>query len=172
MSWHHEDYISLISAIGGMVAAASAAFAAVQSSRSAKTAYLHQKDVANFERIRHLRELLRLETARANETISNTNSEEWTQDQIANIVNALESSKQRIIEAKPYILEAEEKEMRSYVKSQLKNEIKKAFSKDNPPKSISISGQVTPLSIETNARWRRNRSYFELDKVRLEDLKL
>ncbi len=169
MSWHHSDYISLISAIGGMVAAGSAAFAAFQSNRSARESSKHQQELARFERNRYLRELLRLDALKASESLKSPNSDEWVFSQIANVANALESARLRILEATTENND-ETSHFKKYFKSQLSHEITKALSHDHPPECIHHSDGVTMTGLKVNTLWLRNKAFFNFSPLRLEDL--
>ncbi|EGT4354728.1 hypothetical protein SNN68_003886 [Cronobacter sakazakii] len=96
MSWHHGDYIDLISAVGTAIAAGAAAYAAVQSRKSAKDSFIQQQKSFKFERERHLHDLLRAEAMKANESVKNTKGQDWTFFQAANATYAIDAAKQII----------------------------------------------------------------------------
>jgi len=96
LSWHHGDYIDFFAAIGGMVSAGAAAYAAIQSRKSANDSFTQQKELFRFEQERHLLDLLRSEASKANESVKNTIGQDWTFFQAANATYALDAAKQII----------------------------------------------------------------------------
>lgn len=96
MSWHHGDYIDLISAVGTAIAAGAAAYAAVQSRKSANDSFIQQQRSFKFERERHFHDLLRAQAMKANESVKNTKGQDWTFTQAANATYAIDAAKQII----------------------------------------------------------------------------
>jgi len=94
LSWHHGDYIDFFAAIGGVVSAGAAAYAAIQSRKSASDSYKQQKELFKFEKERHLHDLLKAEAIKANESVKNTQGQDWTFFQAANATYAIDSAKQ------------------------------------------------------------------------------
>lgn len=97
MSWHHEDYISLIAALGGVVSAVAAAYAANQSRKISFKALHQQEAVANFERAKHIQELLNTDAIRANDIAKSVYPNEMNFAQAANMSRALDSARVRIV---------------------------------------------------------------------------
>lgn len=170
MSWHHNDYISLFSASASVIAAVSAAIAAFQSSKISKASYRHQKNMAKFERDRYLRELLRHDAIKANESVQSPYSSTWTFPQVANIASALESAKQRIVEAGLGMTDIEIAHFKSYFKSQLSHEITKELNQTSPPDCMYLPEGSAMLSLEASTLWHQNKEYFNFTLVTIEDL--
>jgi len=123
LSWHHEDFIDLFAAIGGVVSAGAAAYAAIQSRKSANDSFKQQKELLRFEREMHLHNLLKSEAIKANESVKNTRGQDWTFLQVANATYAIDSAKQIIKSKSISYTEEEIEELKTFFLDQLCYEI-------------------------------------------------
>lgn len=171
MSWHHEDYISFFAAIGGMVSAGAAAYAAIQSRNSAKDSHQQQMETARFERERHFYELLRSDAARANETVRALDSSDWSYAQAANITYAIESARNRVESAIPLMSSEQILQLKAYFKEQLSHEIKSEM-KDilGMPDALYKPKYGWMESRELVEIWLINKEFFGFDHLYDSDL--
>ncbi|ENZ5479355.1 hypothetical protein ACGU0V_000853 [Serratia marcescens] len=164
MSWHHEDYIGLFSAIGGVVSAGAAAYAALQSHKSARDSRLQQLEAARVERERHLYELLRSDAARANESVKTQDSSDWTYSQASNITNAIDSARNRITASSPYLTPEQISQLKSYLKEQLSHEIKSELKNDTDPPDAFYKPKCNWRESESLVNtWKVNQKFFDFN---------
>lgn len=171
MSWHHEDYLGLASAIGGVIAACAAAFAAIQSRISSKASLEQMQSNAAFERSRYLQDLLRSDANKVNGSINSDDSNDWTFNQIANITKAISSAKQRIIEISTLIDAAEVERFKEFFKNQISQEIMKELSEEEPPSCIYKVKGDSSQGIQIYEIWSGNKEFFGFVMLRYEHLK-
>jgi len=165
LSWHHGDYIGLFSAIGGVVSAGAAAYAAVQSRKSARDSHLQQLEAARFERERHLYELLRSDAARANESVKTQDSSDWTYSQAANITYAIDSARNRINASSPYLAPEQISQLKSYLKEQLSHEIKSELNNDTKPPDAFYKPKEHWIESESLVdTWEVNKKFFDFNQ--------
>ncbi|MEZ3498995.1 hypothetical protein [Pantoea sp. KPR_PJ] len=174
MSWHHEDYIDLISAAGTFGAAVIAMISAIQSHKSAKESRLLQKDLMarqeelhNFEREKHLYELLQADAERANDNARQGYPSELSFSKASNVAHSLASARSRILE-----VSADDKKLTSkyirYFRDQLTEEVN-AYMSDMVPASIDPE-EPTMEQIEVSSLWTASRRFFEFRYCDDEDL--
>ncbi|AER32320.1 hypothetical protein [Pantoea ananatis] len=174
MSWHHGDYIDLISAAGTLAAAFIAAYAASQSNKSARESRLlqeesriHQKELHDFEREKHLYELLRADAERANDNARQGYPSELSFSQASNVAHSLASAKSRILEVSTDDKKLTSKYIR-YFRDQLTEEVN-AYMCDMVPASIDAK-EPTMEQIEASSLWTASRRFFEFRYCDDEDL--
>ncbi|AXH43453.1 hypothetical protein MZUP3_340 [Erwinia phage vB_EhrS_49] len=168
MSWHHEDYVSLIAAIGGLVSAVSAAYAARQSRQSAKESRLQQHEIARFERERHLYELLTADSVRANDNAKQAFPRELSFAQASNIAQALDSARHRIRDFTDADMDAAPEKYIKYFRQHLTEEVN-SYLTDMAPSAID-KRDPSIEQIEAHSLWTTNRRYFSFRYVEDEDL--
>ncbi|KJV49625.1 hypothetical protein VH86_03835 [Pantoea sp. BL1] len=174
MSWHHGDYIDLISAAGTLAAAIIAAYAASQSNKSARESRLsqeesrvHQEDLHAFEREKHLYELLRSDAERANDNARRVYPSELSFFQASNVAHSLGSAKSRILEVSADDEKLTSKYIR-YFRDQLTEEVK-AYMCEMVPASLDRK-EPTMEQIEASSLWAASRRFFDFKYCDDEDL--
>lgn len=161
MSWHHEDYISLFSAIGGVLSAAAAAFAAGLSLKVARESREQQKISAKFEMERHFYELLLSDATRSNDNGKGIESSEWTYAQAANITYAIESARKRLEAAMPQLDGEQIDRFKSFFIEQLSHEVKSELKdKVDTPDILYKPKWNWQESRELIRIWERNKVFF------------
>lgn len=174
MSWHHGDYIDLISAAGTLAAAIIAAYAASQSNKSARESRLlqeesrvHQKELHAFEREKHLYELLRADAERANDNARQGYPSELSFSQASNLAHSLNSARNRIIE----LADEDDKLINKYIRyfrQQLAEEVS-SYMCVMIPDSINQE-EPTMEQIDASSLWTVNRRFFQFRYCDAEDL--
>ncbi|WP_312759467.1 hypothetical protein [Pantoea brenneri] len=174
MSWHHGDYINLISAVGTLAAAVIAMLAAFQSNKSAresrflqKDLMAHQEELHNFEREKHLYELLRSDADRANDNARQGYPAELSFSQASNLAHSLGSARSRILEVSAGDEKITLKYIR-YFRDQLTEEVN-AYMCDMVPASIDRK-EPTMEQIEASSIWAVSRRFFQFRYCDDEDL--
>lgn len=175
MSWHHGDYIELISAAGTMFAAIVAAYAASRSNKSAKESRLqqqetrlYQQELQNFEREKHLLELLKADADRANNNAQQGYPAELSFVQASNLAHSLHSAKVRIMEFVEGKTDASMRRFISYFRQQLTEEVN-AYMCEEPPLSIDRD-EPTMEQMEAYHSWAECRRFFGFRYCSIEDL--
>ncbi|MEG3112135.1 hypothetical protein SC127_15525 [Pantoea sp. T14] len=162
MSWHHGDYIDFFAAIGGVVSAGAAAYAAIQSRKTAKDSFNQQKESLKFERERHLIELIKADASKANESVKNAQGQDWSFTQAANVTYAIDSAKQRIKESSFNMLPEEIKRFKTFFKDQLSHEITTEMKEaHNMPDAFLKSHKGFKESREIIQLWMDNLRFFD-----------
>lgn len=175
LSWHHGDYIDLISATGTLAAAIIAAYAASQSNKSARESRLlqeesrvHQKELHAFEREKHLYELLRADAERANDNARQGYPSELSFSQASNIALSLNSARSRIIE---FANKNDDESLSKYIgyfRHQLAEEVS-SYMCVAIPDAINQE-DPTVEQIDASSLWIVNRQFFKFRYCEDEDL--
>lgn len=171
MSWHHGDYINLISAVGTAIAAGAAAVAAWLSFESAKKSQEQQRSSARFEMERHLYELLHIDAQRANESVKGIDSIDWTYNQVANITYAIESARNRLQAATPQLDDEQIARFKSFFTEQLSHEVKAEMKEmGGLPDALYKPKWNWRESAELVEIFGKNKDFFGYDYLRDSDL--
>lgn len=171
MSWHHGDYIALISAAGTAIAAGAAAVAAGLSYKSAKESQEQQSKSARFEMERHLYELLLSDAKRANESVKGIDSIDWTYNQAANITYAIESARNRLEAAMPQLDDEQIARFKSFFTEQLSHEVKAELKEmGGLPDALYKPKENWRESGELAATFGKNKDFFGYEYLRDSDL--
>ncbi|EGT4276647.1 hypothetical protein SNN84_003381 [Cronobacter sakazakii] len=171
MSWHHGDYINLISAAGTAIAAAAAAVAAWLSFKSAKESQEQQRKSAKFEMERHLYELLQIDAQRANESVKGIDSMDWSYNQVANLTYAIESARKRLQAAIPQLDDEQIARFKSFFTEQLSHEVKAEMKEmGGLPDALYKTRGNCRESMELVDIFGNNKEFFGYDYLRDSDL--
>lgn len=170
MSWHSGDWANFSITLTSAIAAVAAAYSAFESGRSAKTSLNYQRDAIKLEREKHLHELLGADASNASGNVRGLDSSAWSFSHIANILNAMKSARQRILEASYFLSDNEIDKLKSYFKSQLSHEINIVFNQIDPPDCLFQPKGPIKLSQEAETLWSINKEFFGYILVSKEDL--
>ncbi|WP_435929210.1 hypothetical protein [Dryocola sp. BD613] len=170
MSWHSGDWANFSVTLTSAIAAVAAAYSAFQSGKSAKQSLEYQKEARKFERERHLHELLRSDAFKANHSVKDSASDNWTFSQAANIGSSLDSARQRIVEASLYLDPEDVKTLKQFFKSQLSHEIKQELGNIDLPDSLYQLQRKSLPFLEAITDWQVNKEFFEFPFVSDVDL--
>ena len=175
MSWHHGDYIDLVSAAGTLIAAVVAAYAASQSNKSAKESRLlqletriQQQELHKFEKEKHLYDLLKADAERANDNAKQGYPSELTFSQASNVAYALDSARNRIREFLNGNESLNADKYKRYFRQQLAEEVN-AYFHEMVPASLDRKNP-SQAQIESQSLWIINRRYFNFSVCEDEDL--
>lgn len=160
MSWHSGDWANFGIAFTSAISAVAASYAAFQSGRSAKESLKYQRDAVDFERERFLFEMLRSDAAKANECVKGIEPSSWSFEQVAEIAGAIDSARNRIIEAQSHFGEEKTEHYKEHFVNQLAEGIHWQLSQDSAPDAIFQPKGSAFLTIRPNGNWYRAKEYF------------
>ena len=158
MSWHSGDWANFSVTVSSAIASAAAAYAAIISLKTTKAALKSQQESSLLEREIHTRELLKADASRANSSLNGVSGNDWSFNQVANIVGAIDSARKTIINARTFI---NEEALKSYFKDQLAYEITRELDQESPPDSIFRPNGEIHLSFHIFYLWSSNKDFFD-----------
>ncbi|MGJ0125900.1 hypothetical protein [Pantoea sp. RHCKP32] len=161
MSWNAGEWLNFGVAASSAIASISAMIAAFMSKNVARKALFLQKKTSESERKRALREALKLNARKANDSVGNLWPKDWDYRQISAIANATVSAKQDILAEIEILPENEIAYYKSIYLTNLSENIYWELQSQSTPKSIylGIEGNIMPLVV-LQSRWTEGRDFF------------
>lgn len=161
---------SAIGGIGSAVAGIASAVAAYLSWNISRRSIQFQSDSLIFEREKLVYEHLKSDAERANNSSNGDSGMDWNFAQAANIVKAIESARNRIIDAGIYATTKDCEKFKSFFKSKLAHEITYELEQSQPPDSVMSPKGSSQMGLEIFTLWFTNVEFFNFSMLRPGDL--
>lgn len=161
MSLHSSDWVNIIVSGTSAIASMAAAFAAFLSLKSTNQTLKNQIDAFQFDREKHLLELIKHDALEANKSINGRQSNDWNFEQALDINKSMHSVRNRILESYSSFPLEKIIHFKNYFKDQLSSHITAELNNIDPPDVAYKPLGPIHVSYEAVEAWNYGKAFFD-----------